>query len=332
MTWHSVAEGPIYRDVVAAAARINGVAVRTPLLEAALLNEVVGARVLVKAEMLQKTGAFKLRGAWNRLSQLSDDEKSRGVLCYSSGNHAQAVAASAILASTTATVVMPSTAPTLKALRCRAFGADVILHEGDRLSMVARATEIATAKGRVLVPPFDDPDIIAGQGTVGLEIAEAMTARDLNPDAVVIPCGGGGLAAGICIAIHEHFPDAALYGVEPAGFDDTKRSLAAGTRVANEPGARTLCDALMVPEPGALTFAINARLLTGIVTVTDAEVRHAMAAGFEHLKVVAEPGGAAALAAVLAGKLDLVGKTVVVVASGGNVDPAVFAEAIAHQP
>lgn len=325
-------EVPTYRDIEAAAARLEGVVARTPLLEAALLNEAAGVRVLVKAEMLQKTGAFKLRGAWNRLSQLSDDEKARGVLCYSSGNHAQAAAASAILAGTTATVVMPSTAPGVKAAKCRAFGATVVLHDGDRPSMVARATKMATAEGRVLVPPFDDPDIIAGQGTVGLEIAQDMAARDLKPDAVVIPCGGGGLAAGICLAIHEHFPEAALYGVEPAGFDDTKRSLEAGTRVANEPGARTLCDALMVPEPGALTFSINKRLMTGVVTVTDTEVRRAMAAGFEHLKIVAEPGGAAALAAVLAGKLDLAGQTVAVVASGGNVDPDVFADAIAHQP
>jgi len=327
-----VIEAPTYRDIEAAAARLEGVVARTPLLEAALLNEAAGVRVLVKAEMLQKTGAFKLRGAWNRLSQLSDDEKSRGVLCYSSGNHAQAVAASAILAGTTATVVMPSTAPGIKAAKCRAFGATVVLHDGDRPSMVARATEMAAAEGRVLLPPFDDPDIIAGQGTVGLEIAQDMAARDLKPDAVVIPCGGGGLAAGICLAIHEHFPEAALYGVEPAGFDDTKRSLEAGTRVANKPGARTLCDALMVPEPGALTFSINKRLMTGVVTVTDTEVRRAMAAGFEHLKIVAEPGGAAALAAVLAGKLDLAGQTVAVVASGGNVDPDVFADAIAHQP
>jgi threonine dehydratase len=197
--------------------------------------------------------------------------------------------------------------------------------------MVARAMEIAAAEGRVLVPPFDDPDIIAGQGTVGLEIAQDMAARDLTPDAVVIPCGGGGLAAGVCLAIHEHFPDAALYGVEPTGFDDTMRSIKAGVRVTNEPGARTLCDALMVPEPGALTFPINQRLLTGVVTVTDADVRRAMVAGFDHPKVVAEPGGAAALAAVLAGKLDLAGQTVVVVASGGNVDPALFADTIAQQ-
>ncbi len=324
-------DAPTYDDVVAAAARLESVAARTPLLEAALLNQRAGARVLVKAEMLQKTGAFKLRGAWNRIAQLSDDEKARGVLCYSSGNHAQAIAASATLAGTTATVVMPATAPALKVERCKALGATVVLHEGDRYSMVARATDIADREGRVLIPPFDHPDIIAGQGTVGLEIAEDMTARRLTPDAVIIPCGGGGLSAGVCLAIHERFPEAALYGVEPAGFDDTKRSLAAGSPVANTPGARTLCDALMVPEPGALTFPINARLLTDIATVTDDEVCDAMAAAFEHLKVVTEPGGAAALAAVLANKFDLAGKTVVAIASGGNVDPTLFADAIARQ-
>lgn len=324
-------DAPTYDDVVAAAARLEGVAARTPLLEAALLNQRAGARVLVKAEMLQKTGAFKLRGAWNRIAQLTDDEKARGVLCYSSGNHAQAIAASAGLAGTTATVVMPATAPALKVERCKAFGATVVLHEGDRYSMVTRATDIAAAEGRVLIPPFDHPDIIAGQGTVGLEIAEDMTARRLTPDAVIIPCGGGGLSAGVCLAIHERFPEAALYGVEPAGFDDTKRSLAAGSPIANTPGARTLCDALMVPEPGALTFPINARLLTDVATVTDDEVCEAMAAAFEHLKVVTEPGGAAALAAVLANKFDLAGKTVVAIASGGNVDPTLFADAIARQ-
>lgn len=326
-----VVDAPTYDDVVAAAARLEGVAARTPLLEAALLNQRAGVRVLVKAEMLQKTGAFKLRGAWNRIAQLTDDEKARGVLCYSSGNHAQAIAASAGLAGTTATVVMPATAPALKVERCKAFGATVVLHEGDRYSMVTRATDIAAAEGRVLIPPFDHPDIIAGQGTVGLEIAEDMTARRLTSDAVIIPCGGGGLSAGVCLAIHERFPEAALYGVEPAGFDDTKRSLAAGSPVANTPGARTLCDALMVPEPGALTFPINARLLTDVATVTDDEVCEAMAAAFEHLKVVTEPGGAAALAAVLANKFDLAGKTVVAIASGGNVDPTLFADAIARQ-
>ncbi|MDA0366782.1 MAG: threonine/serine dehydratase [Proteobacteria bacterium] len=323
---------PTYDDIVEAASRLKGVAARTPLLEAALLNERAGARIIIKAEMLQKTGAFKLRGAWNRISRLSEAEKKRGVLCYSSGNHAQAVAASATLAGTSSIVVMPATAPALKVARCRAFGATVVLHEGDRHSMVARATEMAETEGRVLVPPFDDPFVIAGQGTVGLEIAEDLTARGIVPDVVLVPCGGGGLMAGTATAIKMHFPAAALYGVEPAGFDDTARSLVAGERVANEPGAHSICDALLVPEPGVLTFAVNAALLSGGVAVSDDEVRDAMAAAFEHLKVVTEPGGAVALAAVLSGKLDLKGKTVVVVASGGNVDAATFAAAITRKP
>ncbi|MEQ8249282.1 MAG: threonine/serine dehydratase [Alphaproteobacteria bacterium] len=323
---------PTYEDILDAAARLRGIAVRTPLLEAALLNDRAGARVLVKAEMLQKTGSFKLRGAWNRIGRLTASQKKVGVLCYSSGNHAQGVAASALLAGTSATVLMPATAPVLKVARCRALGATVILHEGDRYSMVARAIDMANAEGRVLVPSYDDPLIIAGQGTVGLEIAEDLTAAEIVPDAVLVPCGGGGLLAGTATAIKKRFPHAAVYGVEPAGFDDTVRSLAAGSPVANQPGARTICDALMVPEPGALTFAVNRTLLTGAVAVDDGAVRGAMAAAFEHLKVVAEPGGAVALAALLAGAVDLRGKTVVVVASGGNVDPATFADAIAPHP
>ncbi|NQV80408.1 MAG: threonine/serine dehydratase [Alphaproteobacteria bacterium] len=328
----AVIKPPTYDDIVEAASRLEGVATRTPLLEAALLNEHVGARIFVKAEMLQKTGAFKLRGAWNRISRLNEAEKKRGVLCYSSGNHAQAVAASATLAGISSVVVMPATAPELKVARCRAFGATVVLHEGDRHSMVARATDMAETEGRVLVPPFDDPFVIAGQGTVGLEIAEDLTARDIAPDVVLVPCGGGGLMAGTATAIKMHFPAAALYGVEPVGFDDTARSLVAGERVANVPGAHSICDALLVPEPGVLTFAVNAPLLAGGVAVSDDEVRDAMAVAFEHLKVVTEPGGAVALAAVLSGKLDLKGKTVVVVASGGNVDAATFAAAITRKP
>ncbi len=328
----AMADAPTYDDIVDAAACLRGVAVRTPLLEAALLNERAGARVFVKAEMLQKTGSFKLRGAWNRIGRLADSQKKNGVLCFSSGNHAQAVASSARLAGTTATVLMPATAPALKVARCRAFGATVILHDGDRYSMVARANDIAEAEGRILVPPFDDPLVIAGQGTVGLEIAEDLAAADIVPDAVLVPCGGGGLMAGTAIAIKERFPDADLYGVEPVGFDDTVRSLAAGSPVANEPGARTICDALMVPEPGAITFAVNRALLTGALAVDDDAVRGAMAAAFEHLKIVTEPGGAVALAALLSGAIDLRGKTVAVVASGGNVDPSIFAAAIIPRP
>ncbi len=319
---------PTYDDIVDAAARLEGVAVGTPLLEVPLLNEAAGCRLLVKAESLQRTGSFKLRGAWNRISRLNDAEKARGVLCYSSGNHAQAVAHAAALAGTQATVVMPATAPALKVARCKAYGATVIQHEGDRRSMVARAEQIARDENRVLVPPFDDPHVIAGQGTVGLEIVDDLLARGIIPEVVLIPCGGGGLAAGVSTAIAQHFPETAIHGVEPAGYDDTARSLAAGTRTAITPGAVSLCDALLVPEPGVLTFAINRMHLRNAVTVGDGEVRHAMAAGFAHLKVVIEPGGAAALAAALSAKVDVADKTVIVIASGGNVDAAVFAQAI----
>jgi len=319
---------PTYDDIVDAAARLEGVAVHTPLLEAPLLNDAAGCRVLVKAENLQRTGAFKLRGAWNRISRLTDEEKARGVLCYSSGNHAQAVAHAATRAGTTAIVVMPATAPRLKVARCKAFGAQVTLHDGDRQSMVARAEAIAQEQGRVLVPPFDDPFVIAGQGTVGLEMVDDMLARGIAPDVVLVPCGGGGLAAGVGTAVAYHFPDTAIVGVEPAGYDDTAQSLAAGARVTITPGAASLCDALLVPQPGIITFAVNRALLADAVTVDDDEVRRAMAAAFEHLKIVLEPGGAAALAALLAGKVDHAGKTVAVVASGGNVDAAVFADAI----
>jgi threonine dehydratase len=322
------ADIPTFDDILDAAERLRGVAVRTPLLQAPLLDARAGCRLLVKAEMLQRTGSFKLRGAWNRISRLNDAEKARGVLCYSSGNHAQAVAHAATVAGVSATVVMPATAPKLKVARCRAFGATVIQHEGDRRSMVARAEEMARAENRVLVPPFDDPFVIAGQGTVGLEMAEDLAARDLIPDTVLVPCSGGGLMAGVALAIRHHFPHAAIYAVEPEKYDDTARSLAAGDRVAITPPPNPFCDALSVPEPGAITFAINRALLAGAVTVSDDEVRRAMAAGFEHLKVVIEPGGAVALAAVLSGKVAVEGRTVAIVASGGNVDASVFAEAI----
>lgn len=322
------ADIPTFDDILDAAERLRGVAVRSPLLQAPLLDALAGCRLLVKAEMLQRTGSFKLRGAWNRISRLNDAEKARGVLCYSSGNHAQAVAHAATVAGVSATVVMPATAPKLKVARCRAFGATVIQHEGDRRSMVARAEAMARAENRVLVPPFDDPFVIAGQGTVGLEMAEDLAARGLVPDAVLVPCSGGGLMAGVALAIRQRFPEAAIYAVEPERYDDTARSLAAGERVAITPPPNPFCDALGVPEPGAITFAINRALLAGSVTVSDDEVRRAMAAGFEHLKVVIEPGGAVALAAVLSGKVAVEGRTVAIVASGGNVDAATFAEAI----
>lgn len=324
----AVAKPPSYADITVAAQRLRGVAVRTPLLEAPSLNAELGGRILVKAEVLQRTGSFKFRGAYNRISQLSPDEKRRGVIAFSSGNHAQGVSDAAQMMGTPATVVMPNTTPDIKVARCRGYGAEVVLHEGDRASMEARTLALAEESGRTLVRPFDDEMVIAGQGTVGAEIADQVALLGPPPEAVLVPCGGGGLSAGIALALEARLPTSRLYTVEPEGFDDTARSLAGGERVANAPGPKSICDALLVPQPGELTFAINRHRVAGGLVVSDANVRRAMAALFGHFKIVVEPGGAVGLAAVLSGTFDCRGKTVVVVATGGNVDPRVFAEAL----
>ncbi len=319
---------PAYGDVVEAAKRLRGVAVRTPLLEAAWLNAELGCRVLVKAEVLQRTGSFKFRGAYNRIAQLSASEKQVGVIAFSSGNHAQGVAAAAQLAGTPATVVMPATAPKIKIDRCRAYGAKVILHDGDRDSMVARTAALAKEHGFTLVRPFDDPWVIAGQGTAGLEIAEQVALLGPPPDAILIPCGGGGLTAGISLALGARLPEVPVYTVEPVGFEDTARSLAAGKRLSNEPGPATICDALLVPRPGELTFALNRKSVKKGLAVSDDAVRRAMTVLFAHFKIVVEPSGSVGLAALLSDVFHGRGKTVVVVATGGNVEPATFSEAI----
>ncbi|MCH7930915.1 MAG: threonine/serine dehydratase [Proteobacteria bacterium] len=319
---------PTFADVEDAAERLRGRAVMTPLLESPLLNERIGGRVLVKAETLQRTGSFKFRGAYNRISRLSPAERKRGVVAYSSGNHAQGVAAAARLVGAPAVIVMPADAPRIKIDGTRALGAEVVLYDRSRESREAVSERIATERGLTLVPPYDDPRIIAGQGTAGLELAAQAFAIDAELDAVLSPCGGGGLIAGCALALSHRFPGAAVYAVEPEGFDDTTRSLAAGERQEARPGAHSFCDALLSPTPGKLTFAINRRLLAGGLVVSDDEVARAMRVAFLHLKLVLEPGGATALAALLAGGYDGRGKTVAVVASGGNVDPQTFAAAL----
>ena len=319
---------PVLADIEAAAARLHGRAVVTPLLEPPALADRLGARVLIKPECLQRTGSFKFRGAFNKLVQIPAARRANGVVAYSSGNHAQGVAAAAQLLGVPATIVMPSDAPEIKLANTRAYGAEVVPYERSSESREARAREIAEQRGATLVPPYDDPDIIAGQGTCGLEIARQAEAAGAALDAVLICCGGGGLSAGCALALSALAPQAALYTVEPAGFDDTARSLAAGTRLANQPGAKSLCDALLSPRPGRLTFQINRRLFAGGLVVDDHEVSEAMAAAFRGLKLVVEPGGAVALAAALSGKLPLKGKTVAVVLSGGNVDPDTFTAAL----
>ncbi|HYH21366.1 MAG TPA: threonine/serine dehydratase [Azospirillum sp.] len=315
-------------DVEAAAERLRGVAVTTPLLENAQLNARVGGRVLLKAETLQRSGSFKFRGAYNRLSQLDSEQRKAGVVAWSSGNHAQGVAAAAQMLGMPATIVMPSDAPVLKIENTRGYGAEIRLYDRWTESREDIALGIARERSAVTVPPFDDPHIMAGQGTVGLELARQAEALEARPDAVLAPCSGGGLMAGLATAVKHHAPRAELYSVEPAGFDDTARSLAAGARQRNEAGAVSFCDALLTPSPGELTFTVNRRLLAGGLSVTDAEVSAAMAYAFSVLKLVIEPGGAVALAAVLAGKLPTQGRTLAVVLSGGNVDPATFIKAI----
>ncbi len=315
-------------DIEAAAGRLLGQAIETPLLESPSLNEQLGGRVLMKAETLQRIGAFKFRGAYNRLSQMSAAERGAGVVAFSSGNHAQGVALAARLLAIPATIVMPSDAPAVKLEATRSLGAAVRLYDRASEDREAIAGSLAAESGATIVPSFDDPAIIAGQGTVGREIVLQARARGIDLDSVVGPIGGGGLMGGVSIAVKARSPSTALFGVEPEGFDDTRRSLELGERTASPPAARTLCDALESPMPGKLTFPILLANLSGVVTVSDTEVARAMRCAFSILKLVVEPGGCVALAAILAGKIEVEGRTTALILSGGNVDPALFARVL----
>jgi threonine dehydratase len=320
---------PDFAAIEAAAGRLAGHAVVTPLLEYHALNEHVGGRVLIKAETLQRTGSFKFRGAFNKLTRLAAQRpRPKGVVAFSSGNHAQGVAMAAKLIGFPAVIVMPSDSPAIKVERTRAAGAEIRLYDRFGESREAISEGIAQERGAAIVRPYDDADIIAGQGTAGLELANQARALGATPDAVIVPCSGGGLTAGVALAVTKLIAGVKVYAAEPAGFDDTTRSLAAGKRLRNEPGGRSICDALMAPEPGALTFPINVRLVAGGYPVSDAEVMSAMAFAFRELKLVVEPGGATALAALLSGKHDGRGRTTVVVCSGGNVDTEMFCKAL----
>jgi threonine dehydratase len=316
-------------DIDAAAETIAPVAVRTPLLTSAALDERIGARVFLKPEVLQRTGSFKFRGAFNKLSSIPQARRAGGVVAFSSGNHAQGVAAAAQILDMKATIVMPADAPASKRERTKSYGAEVVLYDRDKEDREAIAQDIATKRGATLVRPYDDPFVIAGQGTVGREIAEDMAALKLTPDVVVAPASGGGLIAGVATAVKARFPQAQLIVAEPESFDDHTRSLRAGKREPHAYEGRTICDALMASIPGELTFAINIKLLSHGVTASDAEVGQAMAFAFRELKLVVEPGGAVGLAALLSGKIEARGKTVVIVLSGGNVDADLYAKLIA---
>ena len=315
-------------DIDAAARVLAPYAVRTPLLSSPALDERLGARFFLKPEMLQRTGSFKFRGAFNKLSSIPQAARGGGVVAFSSGNHAQGVAAAARILNMQATIVMPADAPLSKRERTKAYGAEVVLYDRDREDREAIANGIASKRGATLVRPYDDPMVIAGQGTVGREIAEDMAMLGMIPDIVVAPVSGGGLVAGVATAVKARYPQAAIMSAEPDGFDDHARSLRAGKREPHRSEGRTICDALMASIPGEITFAINQRLLTQGVTASDAEVGTAVAFAFRELKLVVEPGGAVGLAALLAGHIDARGKTVVIVLSGGNVDSDLFAKLI----
>ncbi len=312
-------------DVRDAARLIHGVAVRTPLLEFHPLNERVGRRVLIKFEGVQRAGSFKFRGAYNRLARIVGPARDAGVVAWSSGNHAQGVAAAARLLGLKATIVMPADAPAIKIGNTRALGAEIVLYDRARESREEIATKLSEDRGAVLVPSFDDPFIIAGQGTIGLEILEQAESCGAKIGQVLVCCGGGGLVAGVATGIKDAEPDAQVFSVEPAGFDDTARSLVSGRRETVSPNAKSICDALLAPSPGRLTFPINQRLLAGGLTVTDDQVRAAMRFAFETMKLVIEPGGAVALASVLHGVAPASTQPTAVVVSGANVDPDLYA-------
>jgi threonine dehydratase len=316
-------------DIDAAARVIAPYAVRTPLLSPPVLCDRVGAKVFIKPEVLQRTGSFKFRGAFNKLASIPESARKGGVVAFSSGNHAQGVAAAAKILNMPATIVMPADSPLLKRERTKSFGAEVVLYDRDREDREAIARGIASPRGATLVPPYDDPKVIAGQGTVGREICEDLAALGMTPDIVVAPVSGGGLIAGVATSVKARFPQAMVMSAEPEGFDDHARSLRAGKREAHGAEGRTICDALMAAIPGEITFAINGRLLAKGVTATDAEVGHAVAFAFRELKLVVEPGGAVGLAALLAGHIDVRGKTIVIVLSGGNVDSELYSRLIA---
>ena len=320
---------PDFDDVRAAAARLSGHARRTPLLAGTPLDELTGGRILLKLETLQHMGSFKFRGAYNRLAQLDAAQRKAGVVAFSSGNHAQGVAYAARLLGVPATIVMPADAPRVKMQNTLALGAEVVTYDRLRESREQIAAQLAAERGAVLVPSFDDPDIIAGQGTVGLEIAEQADELGARLDDVIVCTSGGGLVAGTALAIRALSPPTRVWSAEPEGHDDHRRSLAAGRRESNAPGTRSICDALLAPEPGVLTFEINRRLLAGGLAVSDAEVKDAIAYAARTLKLVVEPGGAVALASVLAGKIESGGRTIAVVLSGGNIDDDLLREVLA---
>ena len=315
--------------IEAAAARLAGHARRTPLLSSPFLDEIAGRRVLVKPECLQLTGSFKFRGAWSAISALDPTVRARGVIAFSSGNHAQGVALAAKMHGVPSVIIMPADAPQLKLANTRAFGAEVVTYDRANEDRDEIGARLSAERGLTLIKPFDEPQVIAGQGTAGLEIAEDLLEMGITEAEVLVCCGGGGLTSGVALACADRAPGLRVRPVEPEGFDDVTRSLAAGEIQRNASMSGGICDAIVTPQPGNLTFPIMSELCGPGLVVSDEEALQAMAQAFLRLKVVAEPGGAVALAAALTRVDSLQGDTVVAMISGGNVDPAMFARALA---
>lgn len=318
---------PTIADVEAARTRIAPYIKRTPLLSNEVVDASTGAKLFLKAESLQRFGAFKARGAFNRIASFTPEARRNGVLAFSSGNHAQATAGAARQFGLPAVIVMPSDAPKVKVDNTRALGGEVVLYDRINEDREAIGATIVAERGLALVKPFDDPFVIAGQGTAGLEIADDVEGLDI----AFVPSSGGGLASGVALALTARFPGVKIYAVEPEGHDDVVRSLASGQREVNAPGVRSFCDALLSDRMGVLPFAIAREKFTGALAMSDDAVADAMRVAFREFKLVLEPGGAIALAAALSGRVDIKGARVAVLASGGNVDPDLFARVLAGQ-
>jgi threonine dehydratase len=321
---------PSLDDILAARSRTAGRVRHTPLLRSAVLDRAVGGTVLVKADNLQHTGSFKLRGAMNAVLALVEAGHQGGIVAFSSGNHAQAVAYAAAAAGLPATIFMPADAPAIKTRMTKSWGARVVPFDRLRDDREALARAEAARTGSAVIPPYDKLEVIAGQGTAGFEIAEDAAAMGVTPDAVLVPVSGGGLLAGVTLAMQSHFPAVKTYALEPEGRDDMRRSLLSGTRERNADGGSVLCDGLLSPSQGELTFAVNKDRVSGGVVVTDEAVLRAMAFAFLHLKLVLEPSGAVGLAALLSGAFDGRDRTTAIVLSGGNVDPETFERALGY--
>jgi threonine dehydratase len=323
---------PTFADVCAAAERIAPYAIDTPLLENAALNVRTGGRIFVKPEVLQRTGSFKFRGALNRLLLIPENERKHGVVAFSSGNHAQGVAAAAELLGMQAVIVMPSDAPQAKVAGTRALGAEIVFYDRFKDDREAIALAMCEDRRATLVRPFDDPWVVAGQGTIGLEIASAAAARGIVLDAVLAPAGGGGMISGVALALSERSPTTRTISVEPENYDGMRRSLEAGHRTRASGGAISLADSLMAPMPGEIPFAVARERLSPGLSVPDRLLLHAVSFAARHLKLIVEPGGAAALAAVLSGTFEARGKAIAIVLSGGNCDMETVARACAEVP